>query len=128
MKILAGFLLMVAWSAICFAETLTPEQIRLLIENMTVEGADLRSQHTAGFRRFFSPDGSVIERRAGDEHTGRWWINDKGQHCVQWSTEKTPHCHFIEKEEKGFRKYSWSPDRKKKFVIRYDGYTFGDQR
>lgn len=66
---------------------LSGEQVKQLISGNSVEAHS--NAKGVDFKAYFAPDGSaVLEGSTGKTFTGAWRINDSGEHCSQWTTQK----------------------------------------
>lgn len=86
MKPLILAALLVMSGAVC-AETLTVEQLKVLIPGNSVSGfADaLGKNYTA----YYAPEGRLVQVLEGKmKRQGSWKITDEGKFCTQFPTEK----------------------------------------
>ena len=94
---------------------LSAEEVRALFSGKTVEGEfregsnkridpDGVSTFYEPFVMYFSADGSVRSIRGGVKKKGNWRVDEKGNHCVQWSGKKEG-CAPINKEGRVYKKY-----------------------
>ena len=99
--------------------SLSAEEVRSLFSGQTVdgerrEGADSNTGLSAlsGFPEpivmYFSEDGSVRSIRNDKKKTGKWWVDEEGNHCVQWNKAKKKSCAPITKEGRFYKKYKKS--------------------
>ena len=54
--------------------------------------------------QYFSEAGTVRSIRGEIKKTGKWWVDEKGNHCVQWMGKKKG-CAPITKEGSTYKKY-----------------------
>jgi hypothetical protein len=116
---------------------LSAEEVRALFSGQTVNGefregsrkhVDPNSVNTfyEPFVTYFSADGSVRSIRGGKKKTGKWRVDAKGNHCVQW-TGKKEGCAPITKEGHLYKKYMIKPGGSRiKWVKTYNKFTAGN--
>ena len=94
---------------------LSAAEVRLLFSGQTVDGEfregskkhiDPSGVNTfyEPFVMYFSADGTVRSLRGGIKKTGKWRVDEKGNHCVQWAGKKEG-CAPITKEGRVYKKY-----------------------
>lgn len=94
---------------------LSAAEVRALFSGQTVDGEfregskkhiDPSGVNTFSepFVMYFSADGTVRSIRGGVKKTGKWRVDAKGNHCVQWSGKKEG-CAPITKEGRVYKKY-----------------------
>jgi hypothetical protein len=94
---------------------LPADEVRSLFSEQTVEGEfreggkkhidpNSVSAFYEPFVMYFSEAGTVRSIRGEIKKTGKWWVDEKGNHCVQWKGKKKG-CAPITKEGSTYKKY-----------------------
>lgn len=109
-------------------DLLSESQLKTLYEDTTVEGHLLSEKSDIKFLREYQSTGEVKEIKPNAGRLGHWRINELGQHCLKWEESAQEHCAFVQKDEKGVRKFQWRVGKKKKFIIEYNGFRDQDGR
>jgi hypothetical protein len=65
---------------------LSGEQVRQLVLGNSVEAHSNAKGYD--FKAYFATDGSAVSEVNGKAYKGAWRINDSGEHCTQWTTQK----------------------------------------
>jgi hypothetical protein len=65
------------------AEPMSADEVKSLLTDNTMNGVNLEKNKK--FTNFFKSDGTAIKRNAkGKMKTGKWHVNDNGEHCTNW--------------------------------------------
>lgn len=65
------------------AEQMSAEAVRELLTKNTMNGKNIKKNRN--FTSYFKKDGTVTKRNhRGKLQTGYWFINDNGEHCIDW--------------------------------------------
>ena len=116
--------------------TLAAEEVRSLFSGQTVggerrEGSKIHSE-PAGvstfyepFIMYFSEDGTVRSIRGEIKKTGKWRVDQKGNHCVQWKGKKEG-CAPIIKEGGVYKKYMKRGGSRTKWVKTFTKFSPGN--
>lgn len=116
---------------------LPAEEVRSLFSGQTVEGersegADSYTGPSAldGFSEpfvmYFSEDGSVRSIRNEIKKSGKWWVDEEGNHCVRWKKAKKDSCAPITKEGRVYKKYKKSKFGSIKWVKTFTKFRPGN--
>jgi len=65
---------------------LSGEQVKQLVSGNSVEAHS--NAKGFDFKAYFATDGSAGSEVNGKTYKGAWRINDSGEHCIQWATQK----------------------------------------
>ncbi len=107
-------------------DLLSESQLKTLYEDTTVSGHLLSEKSDIKFLREYQSSGEVRELKPNAGKLGHWRINELGQHCLKWGETAKEQCAYVQKDEKGIRKFQWSVGKKKKFLIEYNGFRDQD--
>ena len=77
------------------------------------------------FVMYFSTDGTVHSIRGKKKKAGKWRVDEKGNHCVQW-TGKKEGCAPIIKEGRVYKKYMRKKGGRDKWVKTYTRFRPGN--
>ena len=77
------------------------------------------------FIMYFSEDGSVRSIRGEIKKTGKWRVDQKGNHCVQWKGKKEG-CAPIIKEGRVYKKYMKRGGSRIKWVKTFTKFSPGN--
>ena len=115
---------------------LTAEEVRSLFSGQTVDGErregskihsdpDGVSTFYEPFIMYFSEDGTVRSIRGEIKKTGKWRVDQKGNHCVQWKGKKEG-CAPIIKEGRVYKKYMKRGGSRTKWVKTFTKFSPGN--
>jgi len=115
---------------------LTAGEVRSLFSGKTVEGEfregskkhsepDGVSTFYESFVMYFSEDGAVRSIRGEIKKTGKWRVDEKGNHCVQWTGKKEA-CAPIVKEGRVYKKYKKRGGSRIKWVKSFTKFSPGN--
>jgi len=79
------FLIALSTSAVA-GSALSGDQVKQLITGNSVEAHS--NAKGVDFKAYFAADGSASLEANGKNRKGVWHINDSGEHCIQWNTQK----------------------------------------
>jgi len=106
---------------------LSGDEVRALFSGKTVKGYHEKKEYP--FTSYYEPSGTFRSYQDGATvpRSGRWWVNDSGDICIQWKGEPQSFCRKMITNDKGdYWKVLVKSGGKRILIVTFESFVDGN--